>query len=285
MSVEYVERSGDRALPDMVDRATERATLLGTLASLGSYRALVKNLVLRDLKLKYRGSVLGFLWSLVNPLVMIGVYKVAFTFILRSSLPAFEFFLLLGILPWSFFASSATMSTGAIVDGGSLVKSVVFPRAILPIATVLFNLSQFLLTLLVFLPVMLVIHRVPLSMPMLLFPFFLALQVMFTVGVALVLAAGTVFFRDIRHFLEIALGILFWLTPIVYPLAQVSDRIRGLILFSPLSPFIVAYHEIFYYQRWPAPILWVVGAAYAVSALAVGAWAFVSVEDQLAERI
>ena len=269
----------------MVDRLTERATLGGTLASLTTYRELIKNLVFRDLKLKYRGSMLGFLWSLVNPLVMVGVYAFAFTHILNTKVEAFVFFLLLGLLAWNFFANSASMSTGAIVDGGSLIKSVVFPRAIMPIATVLFNLAQYLLTLLVFLPLMLLVYRVPASGPMLLFPVFLALQVIFTLGVALMLSAGTAFFRDIRHFLEIALAILFWMTPIVYPLAQINGKLRFVILLCPLSPFIVSYQEIFYYHRWPEPTLWIVGIVYAFGTFAAGARIFLSVEHRLAEAV
>jgi len=272
-------------MTEMVDRAIERPSLGSTMAGLVTYRELLKNLVLKDLKLKYRGSVLGFLWSLVNPLVMIGVYAVAFKFILRTNVENFVFLLLLGILPWSFFVSSANMSTGAIIDSGNLMRSVRFPPAILPIATVLFNLAQYLLTIVVFLPLMLVMYRVPLSAPMLLYPVFLGLQVLFTVGVALLLAAGTAFFRDIKHLLEIALAILFWLTPIVYPLTQVSERARALILLTPLSPFIVAYQQIFYYRHWPDTEVWLVATLYAFGTLAAGAWLFLSVEDRLSEQL
>ena len=102
----------------------------------------------------------GFLWSLANPLLMIVVYTVAFTYILRIRSEGFVFYLMLGLLSWTFFASSAAMSTGAIVDNAGLLKSVLFPRAILPIGTVLFNLAQYLLTVSVFLPVMMIWYRV-----------------------------------------------------------------------------------------------------------------------------
>ncbi len=110
------------------------------------------------------------------------------------------------------------MSTGAIVDNAGLLKSVFFPRAILPIATVLFNLAQYLLTMSVFLPIMMLWYRVPLSAPMLLFPVFLALQVLFTIGVAMMLATATAFFRDVRHLLEVAL---------VGPVLDDADRLRA----------------------------------------------------------
>ncbi len=131
---------------------------------------------------------------------------------------------MLGLLAWTFFASSASMSTGAITDNGGLVKSVWFPRAILPISTVLFNLVQYLLTVLVFVPLMMAYYRVPPAAPMLLFPVFVALQLLFTIGLALILATGTAFFRDVRHLVEVALAVLFWMTPIVYDLSQAVGR-------------------------------------------------------------
>jgi lipopolysaccharide transport system permease protein len=269
----------------LIDRAAERPTLGGTIASLLQHRELIKNLVMKDLKLKYRGSVLGFMWSLIHPLVMVTVYAVAFRYVIRTAVEGFVFFLLLGLLAWNFFAQSATMSTGAIIDSGSLMKSVAFPRAILPIATVIFNLTQYALTALVFLPVMLIFYGVMPSLPMLLYPVFLALQVLFTIGVALLLAAGTAFFRDIRHLLEIALSALFWMTPILYPLTQAPEPLRLPLLLSPLSSFIVAYQQIFFYQQWPALTVWIISVAYSVGVFLLGTWLFLSVEDQLAEQL
>jgi len=118
---------------ELVDRAEEMATLGAVVMSLYAYRELLRNLVIKDLKLKYRGSVFGFLWSLANPLLMIVVYTVAFTYIMRVQTDNFVFYLMLGILSWTFFANSATMSTGAIVDNAGLLKSVSLPRAIFPI--------------------------------------------------------------------------------------------------------------------------------------------------------
>ncbi|MEI6666617.1 MAG: ABC transporter permease [Acidobacteriota bacterium] len=272
-------------MTDMVDRAAERATIWSTITGLARHRELLTNLVLKDLKLKYRGSVLGFLWSLLNPLVMIGVYTVAFKYILGSKVEGFVFFLLLGILPWGFFVGSANMATRSITDNDNLMKSVRFPPAVLPIATVLFNLAQFVLTIVVFLPLMLVVQGVPLCAPMLLYPVFLGLQVLFTVGVSMVLAAGTVFFRDVRHLLEVALPILFWVTPIVYPLAQVPGQWRPFILLSPLSSFIVAYQDIFYYRQWPSAEVWLVGMAYGFGAMLVGMRFFLAMQDRLSEQL
>jgi ABC-2 type transport system permease protein len=269
---------------EVVDRAEPLDSLATTLTALFRYRTLLRKLVLKDLKLKYRGSVLGFLWSVVNPLVMIGVYSFAFRFIMDNRTEGFVFLVLLGILAWTFFSSSAMMSTGAIADSGSLLKSVFFPRAILPIATVLFNLTQYLLMAVVFLPIMLIVFRVPPAAPMLAYPVFLGLQVIFTIGVALILATGTTFFRDVRHLLEVALAVLFWTTPIVYELQKVPVRFRLGVLASPLASYVVAYKDIFFYRRWPEPAVWTFAVAYAIIAFAIGAALLLAFEDRFAEQ-
>jgi ABC-type polysaccharide/polyol phosphate export permease len=269
----------------MDDRAATRPNLGRTLRGLFQYGHLLRNLVVKDLKLKYRGSVLGFVWSLANPLLMIAVYTVAFTYILRIRTPGFVFYLMLGVLAWTFFANATAMSTGSIVDNGGLARSVWFPRAILPIASVLFNFAQYLLTVAVFLPVLMVLYQVPPAAPMLAYPAFLVLQLLFTIGVALLLAVGTALFRDVRHLVEVALAVLFWATPVVYETAQLPARLRSLILLSPLSPYVTAYHDVFYYRRWPSPETWGLAFVYAAVALMAGLWLMTRHEDQLTERI
>jgi lipopolysaccharide transport system permease protein len=270
---------------DLVDAGTEDRALSRSIASLIQYRELIRNLVFKDLKLKYRGSFFGFLWSLVNPLVMILVYLVAFKYIMAVRGEGFVFLLLLGILAWTFFASSAVMGAGGIVDNGGLIKTVYFPRAVLPISTVLFNLAQYLLTIAVFLPLMMLIYRVPPKLPMLLFPVILLFQLAMTIGIALALAAGTAFFRDIRHLLEIALMLMFWTTPIIYDYQAVPAAWRWPILLSPLSPFVLAYQEIFYYGRWPEPAVCAVGVTYAVIAFVGGFALFMRHQHEFLEQI
>ena len=120
------------------------------MQSLFRYRELIRNLVLKDLKLKYRDSVLGFLWSLANPLLLILVYSFVFGHILRGGPPNFAYFLMVGILPWNFFAQSLMMSTGSILDNGNLIRKVALPMEVFPVATALFNLAQFLFVMVFF---------------------------------------------------------------------------------------------------------------------------------------
>jgi ABC-2 type transport system permease protein len=255
------------------------------LLKLWRYRELVRNLVLKDLKLKYRGSALGFTWSLANPLLMLAVYTLAFTYILGVRREGFIYFLLLGLLAWTFFSTTVSMATGTITDAGGLLRSVRFPRMVLPVATVLFNLSQYLMTFAVLLPVMLVIFRVPPSITMLAFPIVLLLLVAFTTGAALMVSTATAFFRDVKHLVEIAIAALFWMTPIIYDLADVPERLRLPILVTPLSPFITVLHDVFYHHIWPDASVWTAAVAWSAATFIGGVSLFLSYEDHFAEHV
>jgi lipopolysaccharide transport system permease protein len=249
------------------------------------YRHLLRNLVAKDLQLKYRGSVLGFTWSILIPLLMIGVYTVAFTYVMGVSTPRFVLYLLIGLLAWNFFGGAVSGATEAVSGAGSLLKSVVFPRAVLPLSVVLFHLSQYLLTLVVFLPVMLLVYRVPPTPLMLLFPVFLALQVLFITGLALALSATTALFRDVRHLVDVSLGMLFWATPIIYEMERVPEQFQFLVLLSPAAPFIRAYQDIFYYAVMPDLTIWVVSVAYALGAFVCGLSVFLAYEGRFSELV
>jgi ABC-2 type transport system permease protein len=270
---------------DMVDAAGANLGTFGSIAALVQYRELIRNLVFKDLKLKYRGSVFGFLWSLLNPMVMMTVYLIAFKYIMQVRSGGFVFLLLLGILAWTFFTSSASMGAGAIVDNAGLLKTVHFPRAVLPIASVLFSLAQYLLTILVFLPFMLLIYRMPPHPALLLFPVVIALQLAMTIGIALALATGVVFFRDIRHLLEIALMVMFWTTPIIYDFQAIPKPWRWPVLLSPMSPFVLAYQPIFYSGRVPDPEVCLVGVVYAAIAFCGGFALFSRYQHEFVEQV
>jgi lipopolysaccharide transport system permease protein len=273
------------ASEDLVDRVPTVESLAALATRVYRYRELLKNLVLKDLKLKYRGSAFGFLWSLANPLLMISVYAVAFNYILRVGRVGYVFHLMLAVLAWTFFANSATMATGANVDNAGLLKNVAFPRVILPLATVLFNLIQYLLTISIFLPVMILWYRVPLSAFMALFFVFLVLQVMFTTGVALLLATCTAFFRDTRHLLEVGLAVMFWTTPILYQVDQLPAPITLAIYLSPMSPFVIAYQRLFYFRVVPEVSVWAIAAAYAIAVFVVGVKWSLAMEQRVMDRL
>jgi ABC-type polysaccharide/polyol phosphate export permease len=226
-------------------------------------------LVLAELKVKYRGSVLGFLWSLLNPLALIVIYSIAFRYIIRIPIERFTVFLIAGLLPWSFFAGSAMASTVSLMINAGLLKKVHFPREILPASTVLFNLIQMLLALAVFLPSLVVLgRRVPWTLVY--YPAVLGLQVLFVLGVALGLSALTVVFRDLRHLTEVGLTMLFWLTPVVYHVSMVPERLRALFLLNPMAAYVSAYQEITYWGRPLSAGVFATMTGWALASLLVG---------------
>jgi ABC-2 type transport system permease protein len=152
-------------------------------------------------------------------------------------------------------------------------------------ATVLFNLAQYLMTFAVLLPVMLLVFRIAPAPPMLAYPLVLLLLVLFTSGLALIVATANVYYRDVKHLVEVALQMMFWLTPVVYDLNDVPERFRRAMLLSPMSPFIAALHDIFYRQIWPDVTIWLAAAGWGVAMFVGGLMIFLSFEDRLAEQL
>jgi lipopolysaccharide transport system permease protein len=269
----------------LVEIGRDLSSMTGGVLRTWSYRHLLLNIVTKDLKLKYQRSVLGFAWSLLNPLVMIAVYTFAFRYVMKTPTERFVLFLLIGILAWNFFVGSVTGASEAVISNAPLQKSVVFPRAVLPFSTVLFNLALYLLTIVVFLPVMLLVYRVPAAPRMLLFPLFLFLQVVFITGLTLLLSTASTLFRDVKHLIEVGINVLFWTTPILYELTMIPARFQRLALLSPMSSFVRAYQDLFYYGVVPSSIVWTVAIVYSVGTFVCGLSVFLAYEDSFADHL
>lgn len=250
------------------------------LKELFQFRDLIRNLVTRNLKVRYKNSVLGVLWSWLNPLFMMLVYTIVFTVMRRSgngpvSNRQFPVFVLCALLPWNFFAGSVLESIGSIVDNAHLVNKVYFPREILPLSAVLSNLVNFAISLMVLFPMLFIFH-VRLTSWALLLPLIVAIHLCFVVGVALLLSTLHVFYRDAKAIMEV--GMLAWLfvTPVFYPIDILprSQEILGLTvdvhrwtrILNPMASLVATYRDILYYGR---PIALDFLARTAVTSLAV----------------
>ncbi|MEI7690674.1 MAG: ABC transporter permease [bacterium] len=203
------------------------------------YLGLIKELALTNFKLKYQGSVLGYLWSLVKPLMLFVVLYIVFTRILKigASIPNYPVYLLLGVVMWGFFSELTAISLGAIVENGDLIRKVYFPRIVLVISVGITSFITFMLNLVVVFIFMAVLRIVP-GLDV-----FLLLLVMFeffvlTVGVSFFLSALFVKFRDIAHIWEVILSVLFYATPILYPLSMVPVTIGKIMLLNPAAQII-----------------------------------------------
>ena len=264
--------------------------MFANLANLFRYRGLIQSLVVRELKARYRGSVLGFFWSFVNPLMLLLVYTFVFKFVLPNDtkgLQPYSLFLFCGILPWNWFASSLTEASGSLIAGGNLIKKVLFPAEVLPIVSVLANMFHFFLGLLILLAFLIGYRHWPDPGDLIWFPIAIAVQLIFTTGLALILAALTVHFRDIRDLLANLLQLWFFATPIIYYWRQENvQRFKLLFDLNPFTHLAISYQEILFFSgpfghwRW----LLALGAASVLLFLA-GYGLFDRLRDSFAEGV
>lgn len=240
-----------------------RTSLPAKLRELWSYRDLIRNLVVRDLKVRYKNSVLGVLWSLLNPLLMMLVFSVVFTFMWPNQGTAhFPVFLLAGLLPWNFFQGSVMAATASIVGHGHLIKKVYFPREVLPISVVLSNLVNFLLAMLVLFS-FLIVSGIGFTPYILWLPVIILIQVAFTLGLAFLFSTLNVFYRDTLMILDVGLLAWFFLTPVFYSMEIIpSSKIvlgyeiavhRLVRWLNPMASLIDAYRTILYGSTNGAP--------------------------------
>ncbi len=236
----------------MIDRLTE----------LVRYRELVINLVIRDLKVRYKNSALGFLWSLLNPLAMMAVFTVVFTFMMPdNAIPKFPVFVLCALLPWNFFRESVMGSIASIVGNSYLIKKVYFPREVLPLSVILSSLVNFLLALIVLFG-MLFIFRVRLTRWALLLPLVIFTQLLFTLGLGFMLSTANVFYRDTGMIMDVVMLAWFFVTPIFYHIAILPQHQlllgfdlnihRLTYILNPMASLIATYRVILYDGARPA---------------------------------
>ena len=263
--------------------------MLHNLARLGRYRGLIQSLVARELKARYRGSVLGFFWSFINPLLLLLIYSFVFKYVLPAKfrgIEQYELFLFCGILPWTWFSASLLEASGVLISGGNLIKKVLFPAEILPIVTVLANLIHFLLGLII-LAVFLVYYQRPLHLLELAwFPVAVLVQLIFTLGLSLLLSALTVHFRDVRDILGHLVTFWFFATPIIYPYYEMQPWQMRILNINPMTHLAITYQEILYFEGPVGHWKWLlaVGAASCVFFL-LGYFVFDRLRDTFAEEV
>ena len=263
--------------------------MLHNLARLTRYRGLIQSLVARELKARYRGSVLGFFWSFINPLMLLLIYSFVFKYFLPRSgedLPHYEVFMFCGILPWTWFSSSLLESSGVLISGGNLIKKVLFPAEVLPIVTVLANMVHFFLGL----PILagfILYDRIAIDLAGLAwFPVVVLVQLVLTLGFALILSALTVHFRDLRDILSNLMTFWFFATPIIYSYMMMEPSVMRFLNLNPFTHLAITYQEILYF---PGPVghaywLMVLGAI-SIAFFLFGYFVFDRLRDTFAEEV
>ena len=248
------------------------------------YKDLVKNLVSRDFKTRYKRSYLGILWSLLNPLLLILVYTLAFDYIMKIRVKDFPMFFMCGFLPWSYFAAGITTSLSSLSDSGYLIKAVYFPREIVPLSIVLSCLLHFLITFLFVFPILLIYGYVP-QWSYLSLPVIILLQTIFVFGLSLFLSSIHVSFRDLRYILDVVLMAWFWLTPVVYPSSLIPEKFLFFYKINPMTLFVTAYRDVLMNGTLPIPKYWIAILIATFGSLTLGYFPFLHIRKRLAEEI
>jgi ABC-2 type transport system permease protein len=284
---------GDRP----VTERSKRPNPIERLVSVWRYRELLRNLVRKELKVKYKNSVLGFVWTLLNPMLYLVVFTVVFQYLLPNGVDDFAIFFLAGLLAWNLFSTGLGGATASIVGNASLVSKVWFPREILPLAAVGAALMHFLFQLTVLLTALVVVGRAPDWQLLPLVPVALVVLLLVAAAFGVLLAAANVYLRDVQHLLELALTAWFWLSAIVYPFKLISDKLHGhasLAFLNPVIPPVITFQKAIYnptddtvptYGGWWYLKILGFTAAGAIVLLLVALHVFGRLEDNFAEEI
>lgn len=244
------------------------------------YRDLIWALVLRDLKVRYRRSAIGFVWTMLQPLLMMLVFQLVFGTMFRFDLPNYAVYALAGILFWNFFNQSILASMNSLRGNANLLKKVPVPHAVFPVATVLSGLVNMAFAM-VPLFGLLIVTRHPLTPALLFLPVAILLASLFTLGAGLLLSPLAVFFHDVTELVGVALTLLMYLTPIFYPMSILPDSMRWIVRFNPIRSILEVFRDPIYHGKIPPLSHLAVAVVVTAAMLAIGAVAFRKSSDRI----
>lgn len=217
-----------------------------------NYREMIVSLVRKDLRGRYKGSVLGFLWTFVNPLLQLIVYSIVFSIIVKMGINNFSMFLFVALVPWIFFSSCITSGSTVILQQQDLVKKIFFPREVLPVAYVTSSFINMLFSFIVIFVAIIVTNHGINPAALLFLPLIMLIEYILALGFSFVASAITVYFRDLEHILNNLSMAWMYLTPILYTQEMVPEQYKPLFNLNPMTPIIIAYRDILFYKRIPS---------------------------------
>ena len=204
------------------------------------------------LKLQHVGSVLGYLWTLLNPILYIATYWVVFTLFVKMGMERYPLFLIPGFLAWNFTLTAIINSSDSIIQSTYLITKISFPNEIFPFTSVGISLFDYIISLILyFIAIIIIPGAFTFSYPIFLLPIILIIQILITVGFALIVACISVYFRDVPKLVQVGGTVMFFLTPIFYPITYVPEKIQAILMLNPMAQIINYYHDIFYYDKMP----------------------------------
>lgn len=249
------------------------------------YREMIYSLIRRDLRGRYKGSVLGFMWTFINPLLQLGVYTIVFSIIMRMGIDKYYIFLFVALIPWMFFNTCLGGGTRVIFSQEDMVKKIYFPREVLPIS---FVTSQFINMVLSFVVIFAVvfISGIGVSLRALIYlPVIMLIEYVLALGITMFGAAATVYIRDLEQIFNIIGMAWMYMTPVLYSVDMVPEELRGLYNLNPMTPIIVAYRDILYYKQPPQMGTLLNAVILGIVVLIVGWFTFGRLKKRFAEEL
>lgn len=258
--------------------------LIKHLKELQASRAVLQQLVRQQLILRYRRTVLGYLWTLINPLLMMSITAVVFSALFKLDLTNYTVFLFAGMIPWNCFSSIVTQSSSSFINNEGLIKKIYLPKIIFPLSV---SMGIVIDSTLSFAVLFLIIMAIGGSLSWALFsiPFAFFLLFFFSLGIALIVSVATVFFRDLQHVIQIAMQAWFFLTPVMYKNEELSGKVAWLVGFNPVVPFIELFRAPLYSARLPDATAFSSAAIFALSAFTLGILFFLNQEKKIVFRL
>lgn len=259
--------------------------ILERVKEIKEYQDMINGLVRRELRGKYKASALGFLWNFVNPLMSIIVYIIVFSWVFNSGIEQYPIYLIVGMMPWNFFSTSLGGGSGAIVHQADMTKKIFFPREVLVISTVTANFINLLITYVIVLGIVFIWR--PLSHPILLFNLVIALitEYMFALGLALIIAAIDVYFRDVEYMTGVILMAWVWMTPVMYAIEGVPQLLQNILQYNPMTWYVRLYQDVLYFNVQSSGILMLKCGIAGIVAMIVGEIIFLHLEGDFAEEL
>ena len=258
---------------------------MNTLKELYAYREMIFSLIRRDLKGRYKGSALGFLWTFINPLMQLGVYTLVFSVIMRNGIKDYYLFLFVALIPWIFFSTSLTGGSSCIWAQQDMVKKIYFPREVLPIAFVTSQFVNMLLSFLVVFAVLLVSGKGLNLIALLCLPVVMLVEYILAISAAMLTSAITVYLRDMEYILGIVTMAWQFISPVMYSVDQVPEQLLPIFNLNPMTPVITAYREILYYGNVPKLSTLLHAVIFGIIVLIVGVTVFSKLKRHFAEAL
>lgn len=259
--------------------------MLQRIINIFEYRDMLYSLVRRELRGKYKGSVLGFLWTYLNPLCQVVIYSAVFSVVFKVQIEKFYLYLIIGMMPWNFFSTSIQGGANCIRGQADMVKKIYFPREVIPISFVTTGFINMLFSFIITFLAIILANWGFYPMALLYLPFVMLIEYVLTLGLLLIISAVTVYFRDLEHIMSVVMMAWIYVTPIMYDLNYIPDELRTVFFMNPMTPITCAYHDILYYKQVPTMNYLLQPGITAIVIFIIGFMVFARLDRSFAEEM